>query len=216
MFGVSTTDRSVTFTVNSASDTLDSILHRSVYQPISTRYYDPVTHSTVTPLSPLTPLSPVMPSVITKTDPLTVVTPLSTYPYLYNRPYYYEIDTGLDDSSIVQRDVTRHLRFKTLDKWLYDEFPYVLKYLVVENDKVRVVKNDAEKEKNDISKDSNHDVTLKSDYIGENILTEEKTREILKRIMRELNIKWYDLPHRQALVSDVIEKYIHKKLKELI
>ena len=34
--------------------------------------------------------------------------------------------------------------------------------------------------------------------------------------MRELNIKWYDLPHRQSLVSDVIEKYIHKKLKDLI
>lgn len=214
MFGVSTTDRSVTLTVNTVSDTLDSIIRRPVYQPISTQFHDPITGSTITPLSPLTPLSPVMPSVITKGDPLTIVTPFSTYPYLYTRPYY-EIDTGLDDSSIVQRDVTRHLRFKTLDKWLYDEFPYVLKYLIVENNKVRLVKNESEKEKNDISKDSNHDVTLKSDYIGENILTEEKTREILKRIMRELNIKWYDLPHRQALVSDVIEKYIHKKLKEL-
>ena len=54
---------------------------------------------------------------------------------------------------------------------------------------------------------------MKSDWIEENILTESAMREILMRIMRELGLKWYELPHRESLVMEVVEKYIKKKLR---
>jgi hypothetical protein len=197
-----------------------------MYTPLTT------TVSMVSPLSPLTPLtisqtpissitqsvlSPLSPSVITNYDPLTVVTPVGT-PLLYTRPggYYLDIDTGINDNYIVQRDVTKFLRYKTLDKWVYTEFPNLLKYLIVEKDKVRIVKSESERDNNKVSKDSIDELSEKSEFIEKNILTEEAMREILIRIMRETGIKWYDLPYREQLVMDVIEKYIEKKLKKMM
>jgi hypothetical protein len=202
-----------------------------MYNPLTTTV-SMVSPTMVSPLSPLTPLtitqtpvstitqsllSPFSPSVITKYDPLTVVTPIGQ-PLLYTRPggYYLDIDTGINDNYIVQRDVTKFLRYKTLDKWVYTEFPHLLKYLVVEKDKVRIVKSESERESNKVSKDPIDVLSEKSEFIEKNILTEETMREVLIRIMRETGIKWYDLPYKENLVMDVIEKYIEKKLKKIM
>ena len=190
-----------------------------MYQPISTMFNTFSNSTTIlSPLTPLTitqsPLSTVTPSVIVNTDPLTVLSPIRT-PLLYRRPtFMVDIDTGVNDSYIVQRDVTKYLRYKTLDKWIYTEFPSVLKYLVVDKDNVRLVKNESERDNNKVSSNNVSELEAKSDYIGENILTEEAMREVLIRIMRELGVKWYDLPYRENLVMDVVEKYIEKKLKK--
>jgi hypothetical protein len=119
----------------------------------------------------------------------------------------------MDNNYYVQRDITRYLLYKTLDKWIFNEFPSILKYLVVEKDTVRVVKNEAEKEKNEISKNSSKENEMKADWIEENILGEDEMKDILRRIMIELGIKFYELPHRESLVMDVVEKYLKKKLR---
>jgi hypothetical protein len=192
------------------------------YTPISTMFNTPYSSTTV--LSPLTPvtLSPLPPittavtqSVIVNNDPLTVVTPIG--PVLYNvggPRYLVDIDTGINDNYIVQRDVTRGIMYKVLDKWLYDDFPNILKYLVVEKDTVRLVKSEQEKENNKVSSNTVSELEAKSDYIGDNILTESAMREILVRIMRETGLKWYELPHREQLLKDVVEKYLKKKLRK--
>lgn len=192
------------------------------YTPISTMFNTPFSSTTV--LSPLTPvtLSPLPPittavtqSVIVNNDPLTVVTPIG--PVLYNvggPRYLVDIDTGINDNYIVQRDVTRAIMYKVLDKWLYDDFPNILKYLVVEKDAVRLVKSEQEKENNKVSSNTVSELEAKSDYIGDNILTESAMREILVRIMRETGLKWYELPHREQLLKDVVEKYLKKKLRK--
>lgn len=196
------------------------------YSPVSTMFNTPYSSTTVlSPLTPLTvtsnplykalsPLTAVSQSVVVNNDPLTIVTPIG--PVLYNtQPHYIvDVDTGMNDNYIVQRDVTLSIMYKALDKWLYNDFPNVLKYLVVEKNTVRLVKNEEEKEKNKVSNDSTDDLEKKSDYIGEHILTEKSTKEILIRIMRELGLRWYELPHREQLLKDVIEKYIKKKLRK--
>jgi hypothetical protein len=180
----------------------------------STTVLSPLTPVTLSPLPPVT--TAVTQSVILNNDPLTVVTPIG--PVLYNvggPRYLVDIDTGMNDNYIVQRDVTRGIMYKTLDKWLYDDFPNVLKYLVVEKDgNVRLVKSEQEKENNKVSSNTVSELEAKSDYIAENILTENSMREILMRIMRETGLKWYELPHREQLLKDVIEKYLKKKLRK--
>ena len=202
------------------------------YTPVSTMFNTPYSSTTVlSPLTPLTvtpnplynqinpynalsPLSAVSQSVVVNNDPLTIVTPIG--PVLYNNQprYIVDVDTGMNDNYIVQKDVTLSIMYKALDKWLYNDFPNVLKYLVVEKNSVRLVKNEEEKDKNKVSNDSSDDLEKKSDYIGEQILTERATRDILIRIMRELGLRWYELPHHERLLKDVIEKYIKKKLKK--
>ncbi len=194
-------------------------MFNSPLSTVSTTILSPLTPYTVRPVSPLSPLSVSVPistisqSVITNNDPLTVVTPIGPIFNTIRPSYIVDIDTGMDNNYHVQRDITRYILFKTLDKWIYDEFPSVLKYLVVENNTVKVVKSEAEKEKNDISKNTSKENELKADWIEQNILGEDEMRDVLKRIMLELGLKLYELPHRESLVMDVIEKYLKKKLR---
>ena len=199
------------------------------YTPITTMFntplstttvFSPLTPLTVRPVSPLSPLSfsvgpipTITQSVVTSTNPLTVVTPIGPIITAVRPSYVVDIDTGMDNNYYVQRDITRYLLYKTLDKWIFNEFPSILKYLVVEKDTVRVVKNEAEKEKNEISKNSSKENEMKADWIEENILGEDEMKDILRRIMIELGIKFYELPHRESLVMDVVEKYLKKKLR---
>ncbi len=204
------------------------------YVPVSTMFNNEVTSATVyspltpfsirDPLSPVNPLlSPINPllspvsavsqSVIVNDKPLTIVTPIG--PVISTRPtYVVDIDTGMEDNYIVQRDVTKYFLYVTLDKWLYTEFPNILKYLVVEKSHVRIVRSEDEKEKNKVSNNSTEELEKKADFIEDNILDEKTMREILMRIMRELGIKWYNLPHREPIVMDVVEKFLKKKLRE--
>ena len=123
------------------------------YTPVSTMFNTPYSSTTVlSPLTPLTvttnplykalsPLSAVSQSVVVNNDPLTIVTPIG--PVLYNTQprYIVDVDTGMNDNYIVQRDVTLSIMYKVLDKWLYRDFPNLLKYLVVEKNTVLLVKN---------------------------------------------------------------------------
>ena len=103
----------------------------SPYVPLTTTYSTGTTTVMSAPLSPYTPLqystqptnyiignttlAQTGPSYISNLDPLTIDTPVS--PIGYNWPmilgkaskYYVDIDTGVNDNSIVQRDITRYL-----------------------------------------------------------------------------------------------------------
>jgi hypothetical protein len=129
---------------------------------------------------------------------------------------YVDIDTGLNDSYVVQKDVTKYFMYKTLDKWIYQDFPSVLKYLVYKDGKVSLIKKLADKENNEVSKDSEKALEAKADFIEEKILDESRTREILIRIMRELGLKWFELPYRENLVKEVMERFLKKKLKKMV
>ncbi len=195
----------------STSTTILSPLTPVTIRPVSP--LSPLSVSIPSPLSPFSPISTITQSVITNNNPLTVVTPIGPIVTAVRPSYIVDIDTGMDDNYYVQRDVTKYLLYKTLDKWIFNEFPSVLKYLVVEKDSVRVVKNEAEKEKNELSKNSSKENEMKADWIEEHILGEEEMKEVLKRIMIELGIKFYELPHRESLVMEVVEKYLKKKLR---
>lgn len=191
----------------------------------STTILSPLTPYSVRPVSPLSPLSVSIPnhfspistitqSIITNNNPLTVVTPIGPIINTIRPSYIVDIDTGMEDNYNVQRDITKYLLYKTLDKWIFNEFPSVLKYLVVEKDSIRIVKNETEKENNDISKNSSAENEMKVDWIENNIFGEEEMKGVLKRIIIELGIKFYDLPHRENIVMEVVEKYLKKKLRK--
>jgi hypothetical protein len=171
-------------------------------------------------MSPLSPLSPLSPPFLTKTNPTTIVqavTNLPTFNITTKIPsLYIDVDTGVNDSYLVQKDITKYFMYKTLDKWLYKDFSSLLKFLKVEGGKVRVVKNDEERDSNNVSNDSESDLEKKSDFIHDRILDEDSTRSILIRVLRELGYKWYDLPYKETVIKDIIKGYLKKRLKNLM
>ena len=185
--------------------------------------------TTISPNQPSLSLSPTSYNIKTTMSPpytttlspnfstsIVGITPTNVSLLAVKPTVYVDIDTGLNDSYVVQKDVTKYFMFKTLDKWIFTEFPSVLKYLVYKDGKVTLIKNIKNKDTNDVSKDSEKALEAKADYIENKILSESKTRAILIRIMKELGLKWFELPYRENLVKEVMERYLKKKLKKMV
>lgn len=144
----------------------------------------------------------------------TVYTPTifpTVYPSAVSGPYVYD---AIGDNPIAFSKVNRNMRYLFLDKWLYRDFPQILKMLKITDGSVSVIsKND--EASNDISTDSQDDLQAKSDFIGENILTSSKNKKILYKLMKTKLLKIYDMDHNPQIVKKAQKKYVIDKLKEM-
>jgi hypothetical protein len=167
----------------------------------------------------------IYPVTTIKTYPTPVVTPVFTpvvtTPVVSVTPYYrVEYDSGMNDNWLVQKQANEWLFLRILDYWIHEpEMRSILKFLVIENGKVRVVKSESEYEKNDVTNDKSHEREMKADFIEEqNILTKEKLRKIIIRIIDELGYKWQFLnqPREEKVVVGVTKKHLKKRFREMM
>jgi len=167
-------------------------------------------------LSPLSPLSPI--SQIKVTPYSTQITTANVFtPYVYPYVAYVNVDTGLNSSYIVQKDVTEYLWYRILDKWFYsDELCHLLKYLKVDNGIVKIASNENEIKENKVCDDSIENIEKKTDFIQENLLTMSDMKKLLQRIISELDYKWYELTSKEKLVVEVVERHLRKMLQERV
>ena len=104
----------------------------------------------------ITPRSPLYTSIIT---PVVITNPI----------YYKDIDTGMNNSWVAQKQMTTHILHRILDKWLYnDRMKSVLKFMKIVDEKVQLVKSESEYQNNELSNNSKLDL--------------EKNLNILKKI----------------------------------
>jgi hypothetical protein len=166
-------------------------------------------------VSPITTVT--TPIVTTFTTP--IVTALTT-PVVQLTPYYkIEVDTGLNDSWLVQKQANDYLLMRILDHWIHEsEMRSILKFMVIEGGKVRVVKSMEEYEKNDVTNDKLQDRELKSDFIEENLLNKDTMRKILIKIINELGYRWQFLsqPKEEHVVVGVTKRYLKKKFRQMM
>lgn len=175
-----------------------------------------------------TTYGPSMPSSITvlhdtpftATAPLVTKMPINTaygvgVPGIYAK---FDVDTGLNENYQAQRQVTEYIMYRTLDKWIPHEIPSILKYLIFDINTKRIVPiaSIKEYETNKLSEDTTEIVRAKIDFIQENILSMEKTRRLLIRVVHETPYKFYELPHRENFMINVMKKFLKKKLKQMI
>jgi hypothetical protein len=128
--------------------------------------------------------------------------------WLYNDDY-------VGDNYFAQKDITKYLLYRILDKWLYeDKLSSILKLMKYENGKIRLVKNMKESEENKISNDSEEVLEKKADFLEENYLTMEKMKKILTKVTQIGGIRWYMLPYSENIVISTIKKYLKNKLSD--
>jgi hypothetical protein len=131
-------------------------------------------------------------------------------PYMVQPSY----DTGMNDNFFAQKQMTKYIQMKILDKYLYDDLSYILKYMKVSDGVVKVVKNKEEANSNDVSADTRQTIELKADYLEKNMLDMDKMRRLLTKIVSELGYKWYNLSRYEGVICEVVGKYLKNKLKE--
>jgi hypothetical protein len=153
-----------------------------------------------------------------KTIPLVQPITTITTPIVQVSPYYkLQIDTGLNDNWLIQKQANEWLWYRILDYWIHEsEMRGVLKYMVIENGKVRLVKSMEEYEKNDISNDKLQDRELKSDFIEENYLSKDRMRKILIKVIEELGYKWQFLTQarEEKIIVGVTKRYLKKQFQK--
>jgi hypothetical protein len=173
----------------------------------------------VSPTSSEIDITPYKTTVTTRTNVMPVVQMQYTTPLVSSLAvpvYDIDYDTGMNDNYLTQKEMTKWMLYRILDKWLYKpEMSHILKYLKVsDNSNVKLVTSKKEYDENKIADDSIKTIEKKADWIEENLFGISEMRSLLKRSVEELNYKWYDLPYKETFIVDAVERTLKKKLKE--
>jgi len=105
---------------------------------------------------------------------------------------------------------------KTLEKWLKLDLLEILNYFVIKNGKVDLIKINDKYDDTKIHADNTNDIRAKISFIEKYVLTKHMIKKVLKHIVSDYNINWYELPHNSFVVKYAIKKLLKKKIKNAI
>lgn len=188
------------------------------YTTTSSSYISPISTTYLT--DELTKLStPVVRTVVLDKPIITATTTL--YPTVYTTPSIYKVDQNDDDNDnyFIQKQMTEYLHYRILDKWLYeDELCHLLKYLVIDGGKVKLIKSKSDYKENKVCDDKKENIEKKADFIEENLLTKEKMKKLLTKVIYDSGIKWYNLslPKYEQVIVRAVDKYLRKKMTKML
>jgi hypothetical protein len=124
--------------------------------------------------------------------------------------------TNPDSDPELQRKVIKHFYNELKEKYFYEKFQNFFKYIVVENNKPRLVKSEEELQKN---ADNNNNSKLKIKFITDNIFTKYDLEVLISKLIAkysmlnsedEYNLHWYNIKYKH---SSLIKKAMYKKIK---
>ena len=135
--------------------------------------------------------------------------------------YELNLESNFVDSYEAQKKQTLKIQMRVLDYWIHEDmFDSIRKFLIVSPEGVvRMVTSDKEYIENNVDKDSTKDREKKADFIEEHILTLDKTKRIIGKIIVEFGIPWKYLlasSRNEYRVIHEIKKYIKRKLQEMM
>jgi len=112
----------------------------------------------------------------------------------------------------LRRKMTAYFYERTMNDWLYSDFSQLLQYLIVKGEKVSVVSNKSQLEKNKTNQNSEKKV----DFIADNVMTKYDLKSFLKKLVNKSGINWYDLKQNKSYVKRAIYKKIKNNLKTMM
>lgn len=169
-------------------------------------------------------LQPVRPVIVT--PPILNVNPVSQT-YLVDEDVKIEIPLITDNRLLLQpnfdtsnnymaqKQITEFLYYYFLDKELYkNTMLKVLKFFIAESDsKFRLVKSQAEYDKNDIRSLTDPQMDKLSDFISENYFSQSEMKNLLRDIIDKYSMKWYQLTKNVKLVMHEVKHFLKEKLR---
>ena len=167
----------------------------------------------------LPPLSPIVSPVVSPIDRV-IVSPVVS-PVLrpgavtsinlnYSKPLIATYN-DLNSDYETQETIIKYVRTKMLDKWLYHDFKDIFGYLKVHDGKVSLANS---VDKKAYKKDSDKDLELKVDYIGDNLLTKNTVSKLMRKYVKESGSEWVKVPHAEYYVKQMLYHKLKKMLKE--
>lgn len=177
---------------------------------------------------------PILPSTIT-------YTPLANLPFVtsptyiptYTTPYVGHVGPigatviipgsatlpqflDLNKDPRIHDRVSKYFRYKTLDKWLYEDMSDLLGYFVVSSSGVQLVKNASDYKESLVAHMNPDDVEKIVNWIENYLLTEDTMRKLLTQFVNETKANWYDLYKNEYFIKEIIQKKLLNIIKETI
>lgn len=205
---------------------MNNILKMSLYYSPGYKiptYSSPIYSPVMSPYSPvISPYSPVTP-VVTPVSKVnvgpysTTITTSNVLSYVPNQlPVYLQYGqyNDLNNGYVAQQQMVEYMLDLVLEKWIYKDLCYLLKYLKITNERVDFIDSIEEYKDNKICNDIVEDVELKAKFIKKYVFGKEEMRKLLKRMIEELGYNWTEFPLRKGTVMEAVERYIKRSLRE--
>lgn len=162
--------------------------------------------------SPISPLSPLTISSLSPSSPLTNNDTKIIKKKLKRSNSNSNLDINTNQDSKVKYKMIKYFVNKTYNKWIFNDFNKLNKYLVLKKNNIEILKNKKEYKKNK-GEDSLHIKNLKREFIKKNILSKNDIKKLLKMYVLKSDIKWNDLLNYNKSIKELIYKTIKSELK---
>lgn len=186
-------------------------------QPVMSPVMSPVMNPVMNPMMPqINPMMNTRSLVKTLTTQQPEMPFVPTVDFTYSRPSIALVE-NLNADPDVHKKVTKYFYYKVLDKWIYDEMMSVLSYFKVDGGKkVSYVNKLDDYNKDAAMKYSQEQVDAIIDFIEDSLFTKKMVNSILHQFVSESGVNWYDLPHQEGVVREIISKKLKHKIRKHI
>lgn len=133
----------------------------------------------------------------------------------YGKPLISVYET-IDTNPSVRLKLTNYYFDILRDDWLLDELNDILNYLVVEDNKITLIKNIDDYKPTNILKDSDQIAEKKIKFIEKNIFTKYDLVDLLNKFTTQTKTKWVNLPENEFYLKQAIKHSITKKIKKML
>jgi hypothetical protein len=151
----------------------------------------------------------------------TIYNPNQDTPFVAFNPYKPNIITSgfykdLNKDKSVQKTFSKYYFYKIIDKWIYKELLPLLAFVDTSSGKPQLIKSLEFYDVQKLASDSEEEIEKKVKYMENTLLTKDLVRHVLKKIVNENQINWYDLNKHERKIKKVFYNYLLDKLKDSI
>ena len=155
-----------------------------------------------------------VPVVITTESPY--LSPSVKWPKKWTEPITLTFYDDLNLHPEVQKRISKHIYYKLLDKWLYEDMIDVLNYFKIVDGRVKLISSLKDYDPLRVEKDTTQTVEKKTDYIQENVFFRSDIEKLLRKYVKETKTNWYDIPNNTYFIKKIIKDELIKRIKNLI
>jgi hypothetical protein len=115
----------------------------------------------------------------------------------------------------VRKQIISFFRFKTLDRWIYEDMSELLNYLRVDNGRVHFIEDLSDFNRGP-AMDDPETIEQKVNYIEQYLLTDDVMYRILDQFVRGTGINWVYLHRNEYFVREHIRNQLKKYFARLV
>lgn len=141
--------------------------------------------------------------------------PVPSVPLIYVNENSKRSNNIVNDDTI-KKSVIKYYYYKSLEKWFFSDMIGILAFVKKDGDKLTFVSSSDDVDIKKIASESNSTLKNKIDFINEKIFTKDYVKKILKKIVKENKISWYDLYDNESTVKKILYNETIKRLRKYI